>query len=327
MQKTEHRFTRRDVIRSIGVAAAGSLVLSPLAGLGMLRTREDEPERKRVLRLAHLTDIHVQPELNASLGMAAALRHVQSLTSPPELLLFGGDSIMDSFEANDARTQLQWDLFHSVLKAECSIPIRFCIGNHDVWGINRSKSKATGSEANYGKKRAVENFAISERFYSFDQAGWHFIVLDSTMPNGESYIARLDEEQFAWLEADLASVQPTTPILILSHIPLLSATTIANARVTDRERWELSGGRVHLDAPRFTQLFLKHRNVRLCLSGHMHLIERIDFNNVSFFCNGAVSGSWWKGKHHECAEGYAVLDLYDDGSYDHQYVLYGWKAP
>src|SRR5690606_10418224 len=45
---------------------------------------------KRLLRLAHLTDVHVQPELNAERGMAACLHHAQSLADPPQLILTGG---------------------------------------------------------------------------------------------------------------------------------------------------------------------------------------------------------------------------------------------
>jgi 3',5'-cyclic-AMP phosphodiesterase len=55
-------------------------------------------------------------------------------------------------------------------------------------------------------------------------------------------------------------------------------------------------------------------------------VDRVDYNGVSYLCNGAVCGSWWKGRHHDCDEGYAVLDLYDDGSFDCEYMKYGWKA-
>ena len=111
------------------------------------------------LRIAHLTDIHVEPELRAGEGMAACFHHVQQLADKPDLILTGGDSVMDSFEADDARTTLQWNLWNSVLKNECWIPVRSCIGNHDVWGWIKSKSKTTGQEPNWGKKRADRDAA------------------------------------------------------------------------------------------------------------------------------------------------------------------------
>ena len=42
--------------------------------------------------------------------------------------------------------------------------------------------------------------------------------------------------------------------------------------------------------------------------------------------DGAVSGNWWKGHFHEFAEGYGVFDLFPDGTFEHQYVTYGWEA-
>ncbi|MEX2092204.1 MAG: hypothetical protein WD971_05980, partial [Pirellulales bacterium] len=73
-------------------------------------------------------------------------------------------------------------------------------------------------------------------------------------------------------------------------------------------------------------LFAKHPNVKLCISGHLHLLDRVDYNGVTYLCNGAVSGNWWGGRHKDCDEGYAVVDLYDDGTFEHEYVKYGWKA-
>jgi predicted phosphodiesterase len=83
---------------------------------------------------------------------------------------------------------------------------------------------------------------------------------------------------------------------------------------------------VHVDHPRFQELFAKHPNVKACLSGHLHIVERIEFGGVSYLCNGAVSASWWKGKHRGTDFGYAVVDLHDDGTVENRYVPYGWTA-
>ena len=32
------------------------------------------------------------------------------------------------------------------------------------------------------------------------------------------------------------------------------------------------------------------------------------------------------GRHQECDEGYGLIDLYDDGTFEREYVKYGWKA-
>ena len=83
----------------------------------------------------------------------------------------------------------------------------------------------------------------------------------------------------------------------------------------------------HQDAQRIVSLFKRHANVKLCLSGHLHLTERIEYAGVTYVCGGAVSGNWWKGDHHGTEEGYAIVDLYDDGSFDWQYIDYNWTPP
>jgi len=48
------------------------------------------------------------------------------------------------------------------------------------------------------------------------------------------------------------------------------------------------------------------------------LRDRIEYNGVTYLCNGAVSGNWWRGAYQECEPGYALLDLYDDGTFEHR---------
>jgi 3',5'-cyclic AMP phosphodiesterase CpdA len=222
----------------------------------------------------------------------------------------------------DERTTLQWNLFKSVMKQECSLPVKSCIGNHDTWGWNKAKSKTTGDEPLWGKNRAVHELGLPNRYYSFDQAGWHFIVLDSTHTDGaDGYIAKMDEKQYQWLVADLAK----TPVLLLSHQPIFSAAAFLSGNdETIGSTWELRAARMHIDARRLRNLFKKHPNVKLALSGHLHLVDRVDYCGVTYLCNGAVSGAWWKGDNQECDEGYGLIDLYDDGSFANQYVAYNW---
>jgi predicted MPP superfamily phosphohydrolase len=319
--------SRRDALKVAGAAALGAAAGGPTWAFAAAQQAPTPPSAaKRVLRIAHLTDIHVQPERRASDGMIACLHHVQSQPDKPDLILTGGDSIFDSFAADDARTSLQWNLWHAALKNENSIAVRSCIGNHDIWGGNKAKSKTTGSEPNYGKKRAVEMLALSDRYYSFDQNGWRFIVLDSTQPDDKGgYSAFLDEAQFNWLGVTLRDTPSTTPVLVLSHIPILTVTTLLWAK-QEQGDFRVDDSLMHRDCVALKNLFAGHPNVKVCLSGHMHLIDRVDYNGVTYLCNGAVSGNWWKGRHKDCDEGYALINLFDDGTFASEYVKYGWKA-
>lgn len=303
------------------------------AGAGSMLRREGlgaTAGRSRVLRVAHVTDIHVQPERRAPEGMAACLAHIQSLDGKPDLILTGGDHVMDAAAQGRDRTRLQWDVWARVLRAENSIPVRSCIGNHDIWGWDKTRSGATGDEPDFGKKWAADALGLPHRYYSFDQAGWHFLTLDGVQPAGPkregSHSAYLDEEQLDWLKRDLAAVPRGTPILIWSHVPIVSALPLTNPRKPLTGNIAIEEGHVHADAGAIVNLLARHPNVKACLSGHLHQVEHLEIRGVHFHCNGAVCGAWWKGKNRGFPEGYALVDLFDDGSYECRYVPYGWVA-
>ncbi len=317
---------RRSLLKLGGASLAGVLLgRTGIVSADAVRPAPEKAGVRRVLRIAHMTDLHVQPERAGNQGLAAALHHVQNLQDRPDLILTGGDTIMDSFGQNDARTTLQWNLFKSVMKQECSLPVRSCIGNHDTWGWNQERSGTTGNEPLWGKKRAEHELGLPNRYYSFDQAGWHFVILDSTYPDGNGgYIAKLDDEQFDWLRSDLASTSKDKPVLLVSHQPIFSAAPFFNSKGEPDGNWTLNRGTMNLDVRSLWELFKKHPNVKLSLSGHLHLVDRVDYCGVTYLCNGAVCGAWWKGNHRECDEGYGLVDLYDDGSFSQQYVAYNW---
>jgi hypothetical protein len=88
----------------------------------------------------------------------------------------------------------------------------------------------------------------------------------------------------------------------------------------------LTQSELHVDMKRIVALFGEHSNVKLCLSGHIHLHERLDYNGVTYLCNGAVSGAWWAGSYRQTPPGYCVLDLFADGSFSHQYLAYDCRS-
>jgi 3',5'-cyclic AMP phosphodiesterase CpdA len=196
-----------------------------------------------------------------------------------------------------------------------------CLGNHDVWGRwhNALQSDPRGGLA---KRWALDELGLERRYRSFDRGGWHFVVLDSIFLQGGSYQARLDNDQFDWLAADLQAGPPTTPVLVVSHIPILGACVFFDGDNVADGRWVVPGAWMHLDAVRLRDLFRRHPNIRLCLSGHTHLRDRVDYEGVTYLCNGAVCGAWWRGPYGGCPAGYGLIDLYPDGDFDHQYVRY-----
>jgi 3',5'-cyclic-AMP phosphodiesterase len=280
------------------------------------------------VRLAHLTDIHLQPELSAAEGLADCLRHVQSLQDKPDLIVTGGDLIMDGYDADEARTRLQWELFSKTMKDGCSLRVEHTLGNHDIWGWQKERSKTTGSEPLWGKQWACEVLGLEQRYRSYDIGAWHIVHLDSVFPHPTyqyGYLGKLDEEQLAWLKNDLAAVKPGSHTLIVSHIPILSITPFTEE--ADNGYWiKTPGSNMHCDSLAVRTVLESAGNVKACISGHMHRLDQLEFRGIKYYCNGAVCGSWWKGPEHEAVEGYALLDLFDDGQVACSYVPYGWKA-
>jgi 3',5'-cyclic AMP phosphodiesterase CpdA len=322
--------SRRSWLKAMGLGA-GALLGSRWEGLALgAPTGEAKAASDGVLRVAHITDVHVQPELGGGRGMAMCLNHIQSRKDRPSLILNTGDCIMDSFRQEKARTELQWELWRKVLRDECSLPMEHCLGNHDIWGADKKASKTTGEEALWGKKMGLEHLGLGRPYHSFDHGAWHFVMLDSVVLVENSFRGRLDDEQFAWLEADLKATDPKRPVLIGSHMPILSPSSVLGSTEEDPDRPGYvrgNGGGMHLDVQRIWRLFLKHPNVKLCVSGHLHRTDRAEYRGVTYVTNPAVCGNKWKGKVADrWGEMYTMLELRPDGTFDVEYVDYGWKV-
>ncbi|MDW8263604.1 MAG: metallophosphoesterase, partial [Phycisphaerales bacterium] len=151
--------------------------------------------------------------------------------------------------------------------------------------------------------------------------------LDSTHSDGgNGYVARLDPEQFDWLAGELAGPSRDRPVVVLSHIPIVCACAMFDGDNETSGDWRIPGAFVHVDARRIKDLFYRHRNVKLALSGHIHLADRVDYLGVTYVCNGAVSAGWWKGPNQEFGNGYGIVRLWADGSFAAEYHEFAWQA-
>lgn len=262
-------------------------------------------------------------------GVAAAVRHAQGQPDRPDLILFGGDMVMDTLKVPKARALELWNLWDRMFSAEVRLPCQFALGNHDVWGWAVHDEPSIAHDSDYGKGLAMRRLGLKQSYYSFDRAGWHFVVLDSLQIDHGAllgYIAHLDDEQFAWLAEDLGRANPNTPVCVLSHVPILAVCPLVDAHLAAAGNWTIPGTLTHRDAGRIKDLFNRHANVRICLSGHVHLVDDVTYRGVRYCCNGAVSGNWWKGPYEEYGPAYALVDFFDDGSVENQLVHYRPQA-
>lgn len=286
---------------------------SLLAGASAVLPAKFDTAPTLQLRIAHLTDTHMTVDAKARTGFERALEAAQSVSPKPDVVVFGGDEIMDAFAVDESGTRAQWDSYRSVKRANLEVPAIHTIGNHDVWGWNQERSGATGREPLFGKAWSLQEFELERPYYSRMVKGWKIIVLDSTFRVGQAYEARMDEEQFEWLTSELEGTPADTPVLVSSHIPLVCVCGFVDGDRTSKGYWDIPASWMHMDFLRVKNLFAKHPQVKGALSGHMHQSDMARFLGVDYFSTLAVSGAWWDGDYYEFGAGFAIVDCFSDG--------------
>jgi len=311
------KLDRKSFLRSLALAGAA-------AGLPSLslHAADDKKHVGRSLRVAHITDIHVMPGRVPEYGMAGALNEVNALADRADFAIAGGDMIMDAMSTPKDKVKEMWKTFHGIMKADNSLTVHHTIGNHDVFNIGKSANSYAD-----GKKWACEEMQIANRYYTFDKGKWRFIILDSIHHKAvPGYIGRLDEEQLDWLRKAVADTPADMYICVVSHIPMLAVCTMFDGGGVKGNTWHIGGGNLHEDAKVLKDLFYRSRKVKACLSGHIHLIDELEYCGTKYYCNGAVSGAWWGGNNQEFPPAFAVMNFYDDGSSSRELHFYKWQG-
>ncbi len=140
------------------------------------------------------------------------------------------------------------------------------LGNHDMDG-------------GFSREKTVEYYGMPHRYYTFEQGGLLFVVLDGNDSGGTSkgYKRFIAPEQRDWLKKTLA--ETTKAVVILIHQPLDNASGIDNhAEIRDVLRGE-PGAR-----PKVLAVF----------SGHLHQdyarpidgIHHVQVNSASYYWMG-----------------------------------------
>ena len=285
------------------------------------------PTRQLAVRFAHISDMHIEPKGIAVQHFSRAMRNVQMLTPPVEFVVNAGDCVMDAMFTNKDWANQQWDGFQSVLSKDFPLPVYHAIGNHDVWGwgLRAEEQDKVKDDPLFGKGLAMEKLGLTNRYYTFEQGGWRFIVLDSVHLADQvfqhPYTGKLDDEQYEWLVHQLNGTPAETPICIVSHIPVFGSSGLMDSDESSGN-WVMPGAWQHIDGRKLIDLFWEHRNVKLCLSGHTHQVEDLKYHGVNYLTNGAISGNWWKGAYHDFPPGYVVFNLYTDGSVENEFIEY-----
>jgi plastocyanin len=204
------------------------------------------------LRFVQISDSHIgfnkdaNPDVTATLR--AAIAKIHALPQAPSFLLHTGD-LTHLSKAEEFDT-LQQEL------TGIGAPVFYVPGEHDVLNDNgKSYLERFGKNTN------------GAGWYSFDQAGVHFIGLVNVVDLKAGGMGSLGAEQLEWLEADVKRLKNSTPIVVFAHIPLWSVFPEWGWGTDDSAR-ALS--------------YLKRFGSVSVLNGHIHQVMQKVEGNVTF---------------------------------------------
>ena len=308
---TQRLITRRSFIGKL-LAAMGLL-----GGSSCIKSRiKNQGSDRGSVRLIFYTDVHARTEWDTPQAMARAAAAINE--QKPDLVLAGGDLITDGFQSHAAEVAPRWAAYmqmHQAIRAD----IFPALGNHDLVAARPHDGTPPAENP---RSIYLSYMGLQRTYYSFDAVGYHFIILDSIQitPDDYQYHGIIRPEQLEWVKQDLSTVSKEAPIVLLTHMPLLSSfyNATQGAAFAARPNRVVVNNRDVLDA-------VKNHNLILVLQGHLHVKELIRWQNTTFITGGAICGKWWRGAWYGTEEGFSVLTL-TGNRVDWQYIDYGWEA-
>jgi 3',5'-cyclic AMP phosphodiesterase CpdA len=192
----------------------------------------------------------------------------------PDFAICGGDLVFDAAEVQYPRAKQLFDLYQETLKP-FEMPVHAVLGNHDVFGVS-SKSGIPQTDPHYGRR--IFEDRIGPTYSSFDHQGWHFVLLDSigTKPGGRDFIGLIDGPQLDWLRTDLARIKPGTNLVVVTHVPLVSAVLQLVA-----DPWKTPETYLVTNAREVLEILWPY-HPKMVLQGHTHIRECVVYNGCQF---------------------------------------------
>jgi 3',5'-cyclic-AMP phosphodiesterase len=319
------KISRRDFISRTAILT-GALA----SGLRPGHAQASDVPKGSLFRLIFATDSHlmVDNHLRSEDGLIAAISAIESVKPRPGLILFGGDLTHESPQLDFPAAEQLIDRFLMIWQDHTDLPTFFTFGNHDLVGTKNAS--VNRDDPRFGKGLYRMRLALERNFYAFRKGGWRFIVLDDVLPEPDgSYIGEFVEEQLAFLRTELRT-DSQTPTVLCGHIPSVSVLpnlSVCGETKTKGATIETPASLLAHNASDLHHLLNDTKaNVKLVLAGHLHHLEEIQIDGVSYINSGAICGNWWKGAQMGCPEGFMVLDLSSDGKVEAEYRPSGWTA-
>lgn len=201
---------RRSALTCLGAWSAAAVVWTLVGGvpqaLGVTRSGVIKASSLHAFSFVQISDTHIGFHKEANPDVVGSLRRaiadINGLPQAPALVVHTGDvshlSTADQFgQARELLAEIHIDRVHTVP------------GEHDALDDGLS-----------GYLKVFDHDGKNRPWYSFDQAGVHFIGLSNVLNFKMGTMTSLGDEQIAWLKNDLAGVSHSTPIVVLAHIPM-----------------------------------------------------------------------------------------------------------
>jgi hypothetical protein len=199
---------RRQALKCLSAWSGAAVVWSVAGGIprALGATGTDATAGAGALTFVQISDTHIGFRREANPDVVGSLRRamdgVNALAQAPAFVVHTGDvshlSKAEEFgRARELLRELHVDRVHTVP------------GEHDAI-----------DDGVTGYLKYFDHDGNGRAWYSFDQAGVHFIGLNNVLNFKLGTMAALGDEQLAWLKADLAGRSSSTPIVVLGHIPL-----------------------------------------------------------------------------------------------------------
>jgi len=300
---------RRNFLQALGFSGA---ILS-LNQCGPVISRAFQPP----WRMLFLTDFHTRKELGAPAALQRLADTVNQIA--PDFVLGGGDCIHGGFSGNPQVCRERFGLFKD-FTSQIKAPAHWMIGNHDFVAAVDESGLLLSKDPTRMYREMIGN---NELYQHIELSGRSLICLQSVQVVGgeQRYRGFIDETQMDWLRNTLAAIPKDRPILLFSHIPLRTTfmQSLSGSMAALPSNLVVENAKAVLE--NFTD-----RNLQFVLQGHLHINERVIWNNTTFVMAGAVSGAWWKGVNLGTEEGFGDMNFFPDGNVEYQYIDYGWDA-
>jgi len=275
------------------------------------------------LRLAHLTDIHIDDTPVARKGLAHCLKAAREAGA--SAILNTGDSFRKLDGSPLAQVEPMWRAWTEVTR-DCPLPIHSCLGNHDLWtppAADKPNHEGHPGLAGGGRAEAMRRLGMPAPWHAVKIGGWKFLMCDSI--SGEKRYA-FGAEQLAWIERELTGLGEGEHAALCCHVPIQSpGAWMWMVNRSAQEKWTFPYGDLQRDLKEVTDLLRRFPRARTVLSGHIHYVDAVDYLGVRHLNSGAVSGNWWKGDgvlDRDFPPAFAIVDFHPDGRVERRMVTY-----